>query len=125
MKHRPTSRRRRTTKSVLRLLDLEHARTAVLNTLTSPDAQRGYRHAIDEFVDWYCSEPRLACAGRGKQDHFRVVDNTRRNYLEPAVVSAMAIYQQLLLLGSSIARAGRKAQFGGRFLPAISMRTKR
>ena len=24
------------------------------------DAQRGYRHAIDEFVDWYCSEPRLA-----------------------------------------------------------------
>ena len=32
----------------------------VLNSLTSPDAQRGYRHAIDEFVDWYCSEPRLA-----------------------------------------------------------------
>ena len=60
MKHRPTSRRRRTTKSVLRLLDLEHAKTAVLNTLTSPDAQRGYRHAIDEFVDWYCSDPRLA-----------------------------------------------------------------
>src|SRR4029077_4032607 len=27
---------------------------------TSLDAQRGYRHAIDEFVDWYCSEPRLA-----------------------------------------------------------------
>ena len=45
---------------MLRLLDLEHAKTAVLNTLTSPDAQRGYRHAIDEFVDWYCSEPRLA-----------------------------------------------------------------
>ena len=60
MKHRPTSRRRRTTRSVLRLLDLEHAKAAVLNSLTSPDAQRGYRHAIDEFVDWYCSEPRLA-----------------------------------------------------------------
>ena len=61
MTHRPTSRRRRsTTKSVLRLLDLEHAKTAVLNSLTSSDAQRGYRHAIDEFVDWYCSEPRLA-----------------------------------------------------------------
>src|SRR5947208_5658844 len=49
-----------TTISVLRLPDLEHAKTAVLNSLTSPDAQRGYRHAIDEFVDWYCSEPRLA-----------------------------------------------------------------
>jgi len=32
----------------------------VLNSLTSPDAQRGYRHAIDELVDWYCSEPRFA-----------------------------------------------------------------
>ena len=61
MKHRQTFRRRhRRTKSVLRLLDLEHAKSAVLNSLTSSDAQRGYRHAIDEFVDWYCSEPRLA-----------------------------------------------------------------
>lgn len=31
-----------------------------MNSLTSLDAQRGYCHAIDEFVDWYCSEPRLA-----------------------------------------------------------------
>jgi len=53
-------RKRTTTKSVLRLPDLEHAKAAVLNSLTSLDAQRGYRHAIDEFVDWYCSEPRLA-----------------------------------------------------------------
>jgi site-specific recombinase XerD len=52
--------KRTTTKSVLRLPDLEHAKTAVLNSLTSRDAQRGYRHAINEFVDWYCSEPRLA-----------------------------------------------------------------
>src|SRR5437762_8575830 len=52
--------KRTTTRSVLRLPDLEHAKTAVLNSLTSPDAKRGYSHAIDEFVDWYCSEPRLA-----------------------------------------------------------------
>jgi hypothetical protein len=58
--HRST--RHTTTKSVLRLPDLEHAKAAVLNSLTSQDAQRGYRHAIDEFVDWYCSEPRLAVA---------------------------------------------------------------
>src|SRR3989442_3145158 len=56
----PPRRKRTTTKSVLRLPDLEHAKAAVLNSLTSPDAQRGYRHAINEFVDWYCSEPRLA-----------------------------------------------------------------
>jgi hypothetical protein len=61
MKRKPHSRRKRTTtKSVLRLPDLEHAKAAVLNSLTSLDAQRGFRHAIDEFVDWYCSEPRLA-----------------------------------------------------------------
>src|SRR6185503_11908014 len=61
MKPKSHPRTRRTTsKSVLRLPDLEHAKAAVLNSLTSQDAQRGYRHAIDEFVDWYCSEPRLA-----------------------------------------------------------------
>ena len=61
MKKKARSKTKRTTtRSVLRLLDLEHAKAAVLNSLTSPDAQRGYRHAIDEFVDWYCSEPRLA-----------------------------------------------------------------
>src|SRR3974390_888012 len=61
MKRKPYSRRKRTTtKSVLRLPDLEHARNAVLNSLTNSDSQRGYKHAIDEFVDWYCSEPRLA-----------------------------------------------------------------
>src|SRR4051794_7833105 len=39
---------------------LDQAKSAVLNTLSSADAQRGYRHAIDEFIDWYCSEPRLS-----------------------------------------------------------------
>jgi len=37
-----------------------NAKSAVLSSLSCPDAQRGYRHAIDEFVDWYCSEPRLS-----------------------------------------------------------------
>jgi integrase len=50
----------RAAKSALRLPDLEVAKSAVLSSLSCPDAQRGYRHAIDEFVDWYCSEPRLA-----------------------------------------------------------------
>lgn len=58
MKHK--SKRRKHPKTRLRLPDLEFSRTAVLNSLTSVDGQRGYLHAIDEFVDWYCSEPRLA-----------------------------------------------------------------
>src|SRR3981081_165210 len=61
MKRSPSSKRRRSsTKSVLRLPDLEHAKAAVFNSLNSAYAKRGYCHAIDEFVDWYCSEPRLA-----------------------------------------------------------------
>ena len=40
--------------------DLEHSKAAVLRSLGSPDSRRGYQHAIDEFVAWYCSEPRLS-----------------------------------------------------------------
>src|SRR5260370_23014126 len=40
--------------------DLEHSKATVLRSLGSPDSRRGYQHAIDEFVAWYCSEPRLA-----------------------------------------------------------------
>jgi hypothetical protein len=40
-------------KGVLRLPDLDQAKSAVLNSLTSADVLRGYRHAIDEFVEWY------------------------------------------------------------------------
>ena len=49
--------KRHTPKTVLRLPDPDQAKSAVLNSLSSVDAQRGYRHAIEEFVEWYCSEP--------------------------------------------------------------------
>src|SRR6202044_3241958 len=55
-----TIKRKRAPKSVLKLPDLEQSRSAVLNRLTSPSSQRTYDHAIREFIDWYCSEPRLA-----------------------------------------------------------------
>src|ERR687884_167643 len=54
------SRKKRAPKRVLALPDLEQAKTAVLNSLTSVSGQRTYDHAIREFVTWYCSEPRLA-----------------------------------------------------------------
>jgi hypothetical protein len=41
------------------LPDLDQAKSAVLNTLSSADAQRGYRHAIDEFIERYRSEPKV------------------------------------------------------------------
>ena len=54
------SKRKRTPKSVLKLPDLEQSRSAVLNSLTSQSSQRTCDHAIREFIEWYCSEPRLA-----------------------------------------------------------------
>jgi integrase len=57
---RSPKKRRPVPKTVLRLPDLDQAKSAVLNSLSSRDAQRGYRHAMDEFIEWYCSEPRLS-----------------------------------------------------------------
>src|SRR6266550_7204539 len=54
------AKRKRTPKSVLRLPDLEQSKSSVLNSLASQSSQRSYDHAIREFIDWYCSEPRLA-----------------------------------------------------------------
>ena len=54
------SRKKKSPQRVLALPDLEQAKTAVLNSLTSASGQRTSEHAIREFVAWYCSEPRLA-----------------------------------------------------------------
>ena len=50
----------RTPKTRLRLPELDQAKAAVLLSLRSLESQRRYRHAIDEFISWYCSEPRLS-----------------------------------------------------------------
>jgi site-specific recombinase XerD len=42
------------------LPDRDQAKAAVLASLRSPESQRGYQHSIDEFISWYCSEPRLS-----------------------------------------------------------------
>jgi site-specific recombinase XerD len=60
MAHHQKSGKRSRPKTVLRFPDLEQAKTAVLNSLPAPSSQESYGHAIDEFVGWYCSEPRLA-----------------------------------------------------------------
>jgi hypothetical protein len=54
------SKEKKPPKRILALPDLEQAKSAVLNTLTSKSGQRTYDHAITEFAEWYCSEPRLA-----------------------------------------------------------------
>jgi hypothetical protein len=56
---RKTSKRFKA-KTILRLPDLEQSKVAVLHSLASASSQESYGHAIDEFIGWYCSEPRLA-----------------------------------------------------------------
>jgi hypothetical protein len=47
-------------KSKLGLPDLDQRKAAVLDSLRSPESKRGYRHGIDDFIQWYCSEPQLS-----------------------------------------------------------------
>jgi hypothetical protein len=58
--NRPTQRKKQAAKRVLRLPDLDYAKRAVLNTLGSRESTRAYEFAINDFIAWYCSEPRLA-----------------------------------------------------------------
>ena len=74
-KIKPNYRRR-----VLRLPDLDHCKLAVLNSLGSPASRRVYKYAIEQFVAWYCSEPRLAFN--------RIVVVRYRMYLESRSLTA-------------------------------------
>jgi len=47
---KPKPHRKKSPKRVLALPDLEHAKTAVLNSLTSSSGQRTYDQTIREFV---------------------------------------------------------------------------
>jgi hypothetical protein len=39
--------------------ELEQSKSTVLNMLASAHSRRSYKHAIEKFIAWYCSEPRL------------------------------------------------------------------
>ena len=68
----------------LGLPDLEQARAAVVASLSSPGSQREYRRAIDEFVAWYCSEPRLSFS-KTVVTRFRA--HLEERHLAPATVN--------------------------------------
>jgi len=45
--------------ATLTIPELEQSKAAVLNTLASQHSRRNYKHGIERFIVWYCSEPRL------------------------------------------------------------------
>jgi site-specific recombinase XerC len=73
-------------KIVLRLPDLDRAKTSVWNSLNFPRSQRNYKFAMEQFIDWYCSEPRLALN--------RTVVLRFRLYLESLGLAAGTINQR-------------------------------
>jgi site-specific recombinase XerD len=71
-------------KNVLRLPDLDHSKTSVLQSLGSIASKRTYAFAINDFITWYCSEPRLAF-GRTVVLRYRYELEARR--LAPATIN--------------------------------------
>ncbi|RZU39128.1 site-specific recombinase XerD [Edaphobacter modestus] len=78
------SKRHRSTKSTLRLPDLDHSKNSVLQSLGSAASKRTYGYAIEDFISWYCSEPRLAF-GRTVVLRYRYELESRR--LAPATIN--------------------------------------
>jgi len=107
------SRKKRTPKRVLALPDLEQAKSAVLNTLTSVSGQRTYDHAINDFVEWYCSEPRLAFN--------RAVVLRCRNYLEQKGYAANTINLRL----AAVRRVAYEACDSGLLSPELGAGIRR
>jgi site-specific recombinase XerD len=102
-KVKPNYRRR-----LLRLPDLDHCKRAVLNSLGSPASRRIYEYAIDQFIAWYCSEPRLAFN--------RIVVARYRMHLESRGLAANTINQQL----AAVRRLGHEAADAGLLSPELA-----
>ena len=102
-KVQPNYRRR-----TLRLPDLDHSKLAVLNSLGSPGSRRVYEYALDQFIAWYCSEPRLAFN--------RIVVTRYRMHLESRGLAANTINQQL----AAVRRLANEAADAGLLSPELA-----
>jgi len=100
---KPNYRRR-----LLRLPDLDHCKRAVLNSLGSAASRRVYECAIDQFIAWYCSEPRLTFN--------RIVVKRYRMHLESRHLAANTINQQL----AAVRRLAHEASDAGLLSPELA-----
>jgi integrase len=93
--------------------ELEQSKTAVLDTLPSAHSRRSYKHAIENFIAWYCSEPRLGFN--------RSVVLRYRPFLEGRSLSAATINLQL----SAIRRLADEAAESGWLSPELAIGVRR
>jgi hypothetical protein len=87
--------------SSLTVPELDQSKMAVLNMLASAHSRRSYKHAIEKFIAWYCSEPRLGFN--------RSVVVRYRSFLESLCLSAATINLHL----SAIRRLADEAAESG------------
>ena len=100
-------------KMKLGLPELDHSKCAVLNSLRSPESKRGYEHAMDEFIQWYCSEPRLSFN--------RIVVTRFRMYLEDRQLGPATINGRL----AAVRRLAYEAADAGLLSPELAVGIRR
>jgi site-specific recombinase XerC len=100
-------------KIVLRLPDLDHSKNAVLDSLSSANSRRNYTFAMEQFITWYCSEPRLSLN--------RAVVLRFRLYLESLGLAAGTINQRL----ASVSRLAYEAADSGLLSPELAAGIRR
>ena len=93
--------------------ELQQSKTAVLNTLASRHSRRSYEYAIDRFIAWYCSEPRL--------EFNRSVVVRYRSFLERLSLSAATINLHL----SAIRRLADESAESGWLSPEVAIGIRR
>jgi hypothetical protein len=107
---RKRNRRPPSRKIVLKLPDLDHAKSAVLNSFSSPHSRRNYKFAMEQFITWYCSEPQLALN--------RTVVLRLRLYLESLGLAAGTVNQRL----AAVRRLAYEAADSGLLSPELACR---
>jgi hypothetical protein len=93
--------------------ELVHIKSAALSTLASVNTRRAYKHAIDRFISWYCSEPRLGFN--------RTIVLRYRSSLESLQLSAATINLHL----SAIRRLADEAAENGSLSPELAIGIRR
>jgi site-specific recombinase XerC len=99
--------------NMLTIPELEQSKAAVLNTLASVHSRRSYTFAIDRFIAWYCSEPRLTFN--------RAVVVRYRSHLEGLSLSASTINSHL----SAIRRLADESAESGWLSPELAIGIRR
>jgi site-specific recombinase XerC len=93
--------------------ELQQSKTTVLNMLASAHSRRAYMHAIEKFIAWYCSEPRLGFN--------RAVVVRYRTFLGGLSLSAATINLHL----SAIRRLADEAADSGWLSPELAIGIRR